>query len=70
MPGRAVEAGGLPGAAGEGTGRRFSPVPRATRDDDDFEVVWSGGDSLSSMVHTDDWTPDDQREEELIGRRR
>jgi len=51
MPGRAIAAGGLPGAAGEGTGRRFSPVPPS---DDDLEVVWSGKDSLSSLVRTDD----------------
>jgi len=46
-----------------------------TKDDDEFEVVWSGKDSLSNMGHdaaeAEDWTPDlEARADELVGRRR
>jgi hypothetical protein len=32
----------------------IATLPTPPRDDDDLEVVWSGKDSLSSLVRTDD----------------
>jgi len=66
-----IAASTPPASSFEGRVQRW----RDTKDDDEFDVVWSGKDSLSNMTHVDDaaeeWTPDlEPRADELVGRRR
>jgi len=67
-----IAASTPPASSFEGRVQRW----RDAKDDDEFEVVWSGkDDSLSNMTHVDDateeWTPDlEPRADELVGRRR
>jgi len=66
-----IAASTPPASSFEGRVQRW----RDTKDDDEFEVVWSGKDSLSSMGHdaaeSEDWSPDlEPRTDKLVGRRR
>lgn len=66
-----IAASTPPASSFEGRVQRW----RDAKDDDEFEVVWSGKDSLSNMGHdvaeSEDWSPDlEPRTDELVGRRR